>query len=380
MDRWRAPVFAWLHALCVSALPLFLVYLPHWAPVPVLAILAFHSRALSIRRAEPARSLLIFFSALLACLLVRGWAMAGLVLLGAILVAGFGWISEAWPHGRRPDAADFLMATLITLDLFLFPETFNSSTWILSAVAALSARRALRIALESGKSGRCLRPPTKDVRGTLSFSGVIMDDDELPRSSELDFELRAGTSLALLFDNSAEAALLLEYLCGRRSSARSTLSIDGETPDKRDSLIAVICAGESFIPGDLQANLEAFVAVNLSPGARAGVWEAFSLAEVEEELGNALIRRDGEPLEAYHRFLLQAARVIPSSYRVIVALDPMPWINPVRGGIWRAALLRACLGRTSIVLTADRELAGCMDRVLLYRHGNLRETELNLGE
>jgi hypothetical protein len=67
--------------------------------------------------------------------------------------------------------------------------------------------------------------------------------------------------------------------------------------------------------------------------------------------------------------------VIPSAYRVLVVVDPMPWVNAVRGEIWRKAVVRASVGRTSIWITADRHLAEHADRVMEYRGGALRWVE-----
>ena len=91
-----------------------------------------------------------------------------------------------------------------------------------------------------------------------------------------------------------------------------------------------------------------------------------------EALGDRAIERDGSPLTPFHRLLVLVARVIPSSYRVVVVVDPMPWVNAVRGEVWRTAVVRASVGRTSIWLTPDRELAERADLGLEYRHGALR--------
>ena len=51
------------------------------------------------------------------------------------------------------------------------------------------------------------------------------------------------------------------------------------------------------------------------------------------------------------------ARVIPSSYHLLVVVDPMPWVNAVRGELWRSAVVRASVGRLAIRPTSDRDLA-----------------------
>ena len=80
----------------------------------------------------------------------------------------------------------------------------------------------------------------------------------------------------------------------------------------------------------------------------------------------------GEPLCDLHRMLVLAARVVPSSYHLLLVVDPVPWVNPVRGEIWRRALVRASVGRTAIWITSDRQLAARASQVMELRQGALR--------
>jgi len=77
-------------------------------------------------------------------------------------------------------------------------------------------------------------------------------------------------------------------------------------------------------------------------------------------------------LSSFHRLLVLTARVVTSSYRVVVVVDPMPWVNAVRREIWRKAVVRASVGRTAVWITADRELASRAVHVMELRHGALR--------
>ena len=100
--------------------------------------------------------------------------------------------------------------------------------------------------------------------------------------------------------------------------------------------------------------------------------EACSLNEVVEALGDRSLESDGSPLTPFHRLMVLAARVIPSSYHLMVVVDPMPWVNAIRGELWRSAVVRASVGRTSVWLTPDRDLAVRANLVLEYRQGALR--------
>jgi len=373
MEIQRSAVLGWYHALAVSSLPFIILFAPRWLPLLILVILPAQAIAPSIRSFGIYRNLLILCSSLIAVFIGSTWKIAGASLLAAILVAVTAWASEAWPTGRRPDAADFLLTAFIGAFLILHPDSLQSLMWLAPVLASLSARNILKLASDHRHKAPSLGPPDREIRGTLSFSGVIAGDDGLPRSSPLDLEVLSGTSLGLLCDTPSDAALLAEYLAGRRQSPGAQLSLDGIPLLREDHLSVLIAQGEPFCKGDLLPNLEVFLSDSLSKGAEAAIWEACALNEVVTELDGRQLMTDGHPLNHYHRMLVQTARVIPSSYRVLIVHDPMPWVNPVRGGLWRAALLRACLGRTAIVLTADQELAFCMDRIMYFRHGSLRK-------
>ena len=93
------------------------------------------------------------------------------------------------------------------------------------------------------------------------------------------------------------------------------------------------------------------------PETLAAVGEACSIDEVAQALGDALIDEKGAPLSAHHRLLLLAGRVVPAEYRVPVVPAPVCWLNAVQGELWRAAVVRASVGRTALWITTDRDLA-----------------------
>jgi hypothetical protein len=151
--------------------------------------------------------------------------------------------------------------------------------------------------------------------------------------------------------------------------------IDGSPLEVGDRLVAVVAPGEPFVPGDLAKNLAVLADHHLERAALTAIREACSLEEVADALGDRLIERGGDPLTPFHRLLVLIARVLPSSYRLVVVVDPMPWVNAVRGELWRSAVVRASVGRTAIWLTPDRHLAARASHVVQYRHGALRSVE-----
>ena len=201
---------------------------------------------------------------------------------------------------------------------------------------------------------------------------VVSGADALPRSVPVNLELRAGDSLAILCDSPEEAAVLADVLTARRAPYSGEIMIDGSPLGIGDRLAAVVAPGEAFISGDLVTNISALTDRPLERDAAAAIHEACSLNEVVEALGDRSIDRDGSPLTPFHRLLVLMARVIPSSYRVVVVVDPMPWVNAVRGELWRTAVVRASVGRSAVWLTPDRDLATRASHVVEYRHGALR--------
>jgi hypothetical protein len=148
--------------------------------------------------------------------------------------------------------------------------------------------------------------------------------------------------------------------------------VDGMPAKAGERLVAVVAPGERFVPGGIALNVGALCADVPDRGSLEAVSEACALAEVAEALGDGSIGVDGTPLDGQHRLQVLAARVIPSDYRLLVVVDPMPWVNTVRGEIWRTAVVRASVGRTSIWFTADRELAKRATQVVELKQGTLR--------
>ena len=236
---------------------------------------------------------------------------------------------------------------------------FDLGGWLAPALLLYAAQRLARSGASLPKS-RCSGAPDREVRGTLSLNAVVVaGPDNLPRSIPLELELRAGDSLAILCDAPDDAAILADVLAGRRAprfgerDGRRTLHCGSAT-----GWWPLVAPGEPFVPGGLNGNLAVLTDRPLDRAAVAAVRDACSLTEVAEALGDRPLAIDGEPLTAYHKMLVLVARVIPSPFRLLVVVDPMPWVNAVRGELWRTAVVRASVGRTSIWITPDRDLAG----------------------
>ncbi len=368
------PVIAgWYHAVLLTVLPWVAWQRPWWAPVVAAGAIVVHLPVSRNRVAEPWAGVAVAISALLFIAVRGGWEVGlGWFLLAALVAA----VARVRPRrdGSRPDAADYLAVGCWGVVFALSPRliAFDHGGWLAPVVLLYAAQRLARSGI-SVVGIAAPGAPDREVRGTLGLNSVVVaGPDSLPRSIPLELELRAGDSLAILCDAPDEAAILADVLSGRRSPVSGGVTIDGSPLTVGDRLVAVVAPGEPFVPGGLNGNLAALSDRPLDRTAVAAVRDACSLTEVAEALGDRPIAVDGEPLTAYHRILVLVARVIPSPYRLLVVVDPMPWVNAVRGELWRTAVVRASVGRTSIWITPDRDLANRATLVMEYRQGALR--------
>ncbi len=361
----------------VAALPWVWLFQPEWTAVVVVLILLVHRATITSNEAEPWRSGAVTLSALLALVVGGGWAVAGgwLVLVLAVGVAV--WSFPKIAGWSRPDAIDVASGTAAAAAFALQPELLvpAGGGWVAPILLVLAGRRLAsgvsRLTRRLSLTG-ALSAPTRDVRGTLSFSGAVAGSDGLPRTVPLDLEIRAGTSLAILCDDGVESRDFAEALAGRVDPVDGQYCIDGVPPGEDERLVAVVGLAEAFIVGGLEENVAVLCDAPLNPDKMAAAREACALSEVEEALAGSPIREDGQPLDPHHRMMVQLARVVVSHYRLLVVLDPMVSVNPVRGELWRAGVVRTSVGRTAVWITPDRELAERAEQVMVLRHGTLR--------
>jgi hypothetical protein len=372
----RLAAIGWYHAAVAAVLPWVALYRREWLPAAALLILVAHRRAVSSRLGEPSRSAVVVLSGVVALVLASGWVTAGGWLAAGLSYGALAAVVRGRTGIRRPDALDLAAGALGAGAFVLRPELVEPAAggWVAPVILALACRRLAECTVPA----RCeepavVGPPTREVRGTLSLSGVVADRHGLVKSSPLELELRAGGSVAILCDDIGEGTDLAWTLCGRRAPASGQVSVDGVPLEEGDRLVAVVAPGEPFLAAGLDENLMMLKDGDLAAGARAAVAESCALSDVEEELKGGPVDTDGRPMNVLHRLLVQTARVVVSHYRIVVVLDPMPWVNPVRGELWRNAVVRASVGRTAVWLTTDRGLAGRADRILELRHGTLKE-------
>jgi ABC-type multidrug transport system fused ATPase/permease subunit len=367
-------IAGWIHAVVLGALPWCAWWEPRWAPAMVAALIVARVVFRGAPAADPWPEAATVAVAAVFLLVAGGWQVAaGWLALALVVCASARWLPS--DGGARPDGADLLAVVGWAAAIAAQPTlvTIERGGWLGPAVLLIAARglgSGFRVVSRSGADP--LGPPTREVRGTLSLRGVVASSTGLPATVPINLDLRAGESLAVLCDDPVAAQALADTIVGRTRPHSGEISIDGSPPGRYEVLIAMIAPGEPFAVGSLDHNLGA---LRDEPPDRTTVGaarDACGLAEVIDRLDGRPLGRDGSPLETYHRLLVLAARVLVSHYRLVVVVDPEPWVDARRGDQWRAALVRASVGRTAIWITADPELADRADHVHELVDGSLR--------
>ncbi len=364
----------WLHAALWASLVWIAVWWPSWAPLVVVVIIVLQGFVSRDRTVEPWSSAAVALSALTYLAISGGWEVAAGWFLLAALTGAMRWAVPR-PAKRGPDAADFLAIGGWGLVFVFAPKLVEASSggWLAPGVLLMAVRRMVGGRVEALSTEIAPAPPLRELRGTLSLESVVFSGaDGLPRTVPIDLELRPGQSVAILCDDPDDSEALAAGISGRVRPRSGEIIIDGAPMDDGSRLVAMVAPGEPFLEGDLAVNLGSLCTEPLDRSTRVALYEACSLAEVADALGEQMIAGDGAPMSSFHRMLVLVARVIPSQYHVMVVVDPVPWVNAVHRENWRAAVVRASLGRTAIWITPDLELAYRASEVLEFRDGALR--------
>lgn len=369
---WTTAV-GWGHAILLAALPWLAAWRPWWAPLLAVAVAVVHRTARRDRTGEPWASGLVAVSAAAFVAAFGAWPTAlGWLALAAVVAALAALLPR--PGGGRPDAADVVALVGWGAAFAAIPALLavDAGGWLAPAVLLAAARQLGSVAAGAALGARPEPgPPSREIRGTLSLRGVVVTMDGLPVTAPLELDLRAGESLAVLCDDPRAAQALADALSLRSRPQTGEILLDGSPPEPDERLAAVVAPGEAFLDGGLEDNLAALRDEPLDRTTLGAAREACGLDEVAEALAGRSLDGDGEPLTPFHRMLVLAARVLVSPYRVLVAVDPGPWVDVGRADRWRKALVRASVGRTSVWITGDRDLADRADHVRELVGGSL---------
>ncbi len=370
---WRR-VAEWIAVVALAAVPWVALRWPGRVP-GLIALGVLLAPVLNPRRAsDPWGSAVEAASGLAAC-----WAFLepGLAAVWtALAIAGFALQVLPVRRERYPSAGDALLLAGWGVVLAAAPAQLTVAPGWLGATVLLVAARRLGIVAAVDRSRRQnvgVGPPSREVSGRLELRGLVgATPSGLPAARPVDLVIEPGQSVALLLDRVSAAGSLVEAILGRRAPAAGEVLVDGEPVREGERLLAAVAPGEPFVPGGLAENLSALCEGPVDETRITAATEACALDEVTAALDRG---EGGEALPVLHRMLLLAARVLVSPYRIVLVVDPAPWVNTVVGEIWRRAVVRASVGRTALWITSDRELAVRADRLVVFRAGVLAREE-----
>lgn len=359
-------IAGWYHAVLFGALPWVAAWRPEWAPLTLAGAALVQLYVRRFRAGEPWTGVVIVVSAAAFIFVYAGargpsWLWLA---IAASVAAAARWVPRG--DGGRPDTADWLALIGWAAPFVVEPAWLATSGggWVAPAVLLASARRLAGPPAGGRSPASALGPPTREVRGTLSLRGVVVASSGLPVTAPIELDLRAGESLAVLCNDPVTAQAVAETIVGRCRPHAGEIAIDGAPPGREERLAALIAPGEAFVVGDLVTNLGVLRDEPLDRAAIGAARDACGLDEAVRTLDGGVLAADGAPLSRLNRLLVLTARVLVSHYRIVVVVDPEPWVDARQSEIWRAALVRASVGRTAVLITSDPELADRADHVL----------------
>jgi ABC-type multidrug transport system fused ATPase/permease subunit len=356
----------WYHAVLLAGLPWLAVWRPWWVPIAVAALAPWHRVVRRNRTTEPWSSGVVAAFAVAFLATWGGWKPV-LGWLGLAIAVAAVVILLPRHDGGRPDAGDLVALLGWGAAFAVVPELLatEGGGWLAPAVLLIATRElASTVGGDPQTIHGTLGPPSREVRGTLSLRGVVFAADGLPLTIPLDLDLRAGEALALLCaEPGATRQALADVLSLRAAPRAGEILVDGSPVESDDRLLAVIAPGEAFVDGAIEDNVAVLRDTPLDRTTLGAAREACGLDRVIEALGGRSLACDGAPLDVSDRMLVLAARVLVSPYRLVVAVDPGPWVDVRRREQWHRALVRASVGRTAVWITGDRDLADRADYV-----------------
>ncbi len=374
MIATRTFILGWLSALLLAAVPWVGWLAAAAAPLVAVAALLLTPPWRIRLGVDPWAGGIEALSGLAAVGVAMGWQAAAGWLAGGTVVAVLAAFEGTGL--RRREVTGRLALGAWALSFLLWPGQLTGvMAWTGGGLLLIGARRA-GLAFNWARTREktpVLGPPTREIRGELELRDMVgAAPSGLAATRPVRLSLEPGQSVALLLDRVSSAGPIVEAVRGLCAPTEGTVLIDGAAVDGEERLVAVVALGEPMLPGGVEENLAALCDTPVPESQQVAAREACSLSEVSTTIAES---NQNGGLVTLHRLLLQAARVMVSHYRIVVVLDPSPWVNSVRGEIWRRAVVRASVGRTALWMTADRELARRADRVFVMKAGALAEEE-----
>jgi len=214
----------------------------------------------------------------------------------------------------------------------------------------------------------------------VELSKSFGDGHRLHVLTDLDFEVAAGESVAIVGQSGVGKSTLLHVLGSLDRPSAGKVFFDGidvfslsdrEQAEFRNREVGFIFQFHHILP-DFTA-LENVMMPQLIRGIAAPVAERSARKVLEQvDLADRLTHKPGE-LSGGEQQRVAVARAIVQSPRAVLADEPTGNLDPETGAEVHSLLMELNRNHqiTLVIVTHNQELAGMMDRTLHLEHGRL---------
>jgi ATP-binding cassette subfamily B protein len=225
------------------------------------------------------------------------------------------------------------------------------------------------------------RPLAQPFRGHIRFEGVEFAYDSGPKViEEVDFEIPAGQTIALVGATGAGKSTLVNLLLRYYDPTGGRVTVDGVDLREVDLAayreeLGIVLQDDFLFSGSVRANLElGRPRVNDETLARA--LETSSALELVERLPQGLeteVAERGATLSTGERELIAIARALATNPALVVFDEATSSVDSATEARIEAATHELLRGRSALVVAHRLSTVRRADRILVMHKGRLRE-------
>ncbi|NND44511.1 MAG: ATP-binding cassette domain-containing protein, partial [Xanthomonadales bacterium] len=264
----------------------------------------------------------------------------------------------------------------------LWPLTRVAETVDLYERAMASTRRILDLietpfTIRSGER----RLPRPEVRGDISFSGVAFSyRSGPPVIRDLDLEIRAGESVALVGQTGSGKSTLMKLLLRFYEPTQGSVRLDGidiagiALPDLRQA-IGLVSQDVFLFHGSVREN----IAYGKPDASDAEVIEAARAAEAHEFIQalsdgyDTIIGERGQKLSGGQRQRVSIARAVLKDPPVLILDEATSSVDNETEAAIQRSMQRISQGRTTLVIAHRLSTIVDSDRIYVLENGRVAE-------
>lgn len=303
------------------------------------------------------------------------------VLVVTILCVAVLILVSAWLVIEGTVAVDELVAFLTCLGLTLSPiQEITGSFGFISRIYAVMDRFEEILRQDSEPLGNDGLPDFPEVKGEISLCSMGFSYPEGFQLTDIDFEVAAGETVAIVGSSGAGKSTLLNLLPRFLEPERGRIEIDGL--DIRQYSLASLRRQFAWVPQE-PVLFYGTLAENLAFSRPGAAWEeildAAAAAHVEEfarklpEGYHTQIGQYGSKLSAGQRQRVAIARALLSGARIFILDEPTSALDPESEHMIQDALA-GLKGRHTVLIVAHRlSTIRHADRIFVLDNGRLAE-------